>query len=496
MVAVWVSLYVFSYVVVILQFMWELPQSPLFLRALRLVGSLNSTVSACPVCTRVQRALGIATCAQSTNRFHSMPQVLFLPVSALLLRSIRCGSNNGSWMGSSSMACGGGSHITLVVFNFTLLAIFCAISLVVATTGVDRSPVSASWQARVNGRLDVAVLAAKLALAVLANALSSPAFDASWIAVLATLGIALLCLSAIYVYQPYVHAEANAVVCAQFAAFAFATSCAAVAQAGGSQQDWSAMTIVGTCLAAILGYVLSMQRDASICSSPLKDLSAMHELHMWSRHQMQIAAGTIQGPPSAAGAIDYSSESNDEVADSRATASLVTPATRTTRRSLPGAGDASPSSGFRPRLRPSLNPRLLALHLARRGYRLLRERFPRSPTALIMCSVFHAQCQPSFRAMEAQLLCIALQQQPPVDQEFYIRQRVAVLRESISSRSGRQAAGGSSGSSGSVGGAAVNPGSSGRLSSIDRILVEQKQREIATLQIETKRAALQLWDVV
>lgn len=77
-----------------------------------------------------------------------------------------------------------------------------------------------------------------------------------------------------------------------------------------------------------------------------------------------------------------------------------------------------------------------------------------------------------------------------MDQEFYIRQRVAVLRESISSRSGRQAAGGSSGSSGSAGGAAVNPGSSGRLSSIDRILVEQKQREIATLQIETKRAAL------
>jgi len=35
-----------------------------------------------------------------------------------------------------------------------------------------------------------------------------------------------------------------------------------------------------------------------------------------------------------------------------------------------------------------------------------------------------------------------------------------------------------------------------RLTAIDRVLVEQKQREIASLQIEAKRAAVALWDVV
>jgi len=110
--------------------------------------------------------------------------------------------------------------------------------------------------------------------------------------------------------------------------------------------------------------------------------------------------------------------------------------------------------------------------------------------AMIMCSVIYRDFSWGPKFQEAQFLSRALTCGHQVDQSFYILEQIERIREELSGQQqGRQKQGGSAAGGGQVQSVA-------RLTAIDRVLVEQKQREIASLEIEAKRAAVALWDIV
>lgn len=183
---------------------------------------LSQTTSTSRLQKRSQNALLIRT-LRATALLSTKP--LFLPLSASLLRILRCSEQ--TWLGTA-IACWSPGHISLLVFTLCILMIFTILSLLIAAVVIDRDPTSTSWNAKIHGRVDVCMLCVKLLLAFLYNVL----LDSTSIVLVALLVLAsaVVWMSLTFKWLPYVRMEANYLELMFGGLYCFASICFLLAQ--------------------------------------------------------------------------------------------------------------------------------------------------------------------------------------------------------------------------------------------------------------------------
>jgi len=191
---------------------FDLPHSSFVLRILRAVATLSTTI-------------------------------LFLPLSSVLIRGLGCTASHSDWMGTG-LECWSPGRIVIAVILAILLIGFALLSLIVTTVYVDRNPVSQSWIAKTNGRIDAFALGVKFTLAFLYNAVGTKLIGAAGTTVfLILVGIITTWLYA--TYQPFVRAWVNAFNAGMWAIFTLSAVCLGLAQATGSPDSTYLLLYVG-----------------------------------------------------------------------------------------------------------------------------------------------------------------------------------------------------------------------------------------------------------
>jgi hypothetical protein len=96
--------------------------------------------------------------------------IFFIPVTRSLVSASACEPGESASALTPAITCHSSTHVAVTVVGFTTSVAFAVMVAVTALLAVDRNPLSLSWQARVHGRVDAAVLAARYILVITASA--------------------------------------------------------------------------------------------------------------------------------------------------------------------------------------------------------------------------------------------------------------------------------------------------------------------------------------
>ncbi|KAA0171100.1 hypothetical protein FNF27_06404 [Cafeteria roenbergensis] len=210
--------------------------------------------------------------------------VAFMPAVSLLLSVFHsCASVEALGVG-----CQTDGHWIVVALVVTVLTVFTAVATFFATVYIDTDLKSTALGAKVTGRVDAAMLVAKLVLVVSFTTASLPT---ELLALLAGAGALTWLLGTLFV-QPYVQPMAN-----NIAAAAAALNCWLVLSVGirmlfGSSGIDTFMT-VGIVFAPLSGYFGNFTYRSSVAQSTFASLRSSLQADIWARDREPAAAAAL-----------------------------------------------------------------------------------------------------------------------------------------------------------------------------------------------------------
>ncbi|KAA0149369.1 hypothetical protein FNF31_07228 [Cafeteria roenbergensis] len=206
--------------------------------------------------------------------------VAFMPASSLLLAVFHpCPSVNA--LGVSCQTTGHWVVISLVVI---VLTVFAAVSTFFASVYIDTDLKSTALGAKVTGRVDAAMLVAKLVLVTCFTTMSLP----TTLQVILCATAALTWLLGTLFVQPYVQPLANRLAASAATLYAWLVLAVAT-RLVAPQAGVDAVMVLGLGLAPMLGYFANVTYSTAVASSDFASLRSALQADIWSRHRVSLA---------------------------------------------------------------------------------------------------------------------------------------------------------------------------------------------------------------
>ncbi|KAA0148610.1 hypothetical protein FNF29_06548 [Cafeteria roenbergensis] len=206
--------------------------------------------------------------------------VAFMPAASLMLAVFRsCGSVEALGVG-----CQTDGHWIVIALVVTVLTVFTAVATFFATVYIDTDLKSTALGAKVTGRVDAAMLVAKLVLVVCFTAMSLPPTVQTILAGAA----ALIWMFGTVFVQPHVQPMAN-----DLAAGAAALNCwlvlAVASQLVVPTNGIETFMAVGILFAPLFGSFANSTYRSSVGQSEFVSLRSSLQADVWARHRVSLA---------------------------------------------------------------------------------------------------------------------------------------------------------------------------------------------------------------
>ncbi|KAA0145605.1 hypothetical protein FNF29_08465 [Cafeteria roenbergensis] len=194
------------------------------------------------------------------------------------------------------VGCQTDGHWIVIALVVTVLTVFTAVATFFATVYIDTDLKATALGAKVTGRVDAAMLVAKLVLVVFFTAVKLPPVIQTVLAAAA----ALTWLCGTVFVQPYVQPTANNVSAAAAALNTWLVLAVAV-RLLAPRSSIDAFMFLGLALAPALGYFGNEAYRSSVANSDFSSLCALSlQADIWARHRVALAQRSM--PPSGSGA--------------------------------------------------------------------------------------------------------------------------------------------------------------------------------------------------
>ncbi|KAA0171109.1 hypothetical protein FNF27_06413 [Cafeteria roenbergensis] len=219
--------------------------------------------------------------------------VAFMPAASLLLSVFHsCASVEALGVG-----CQTDGHWIVIALVVTVLTVFTAVATFFATVYIDTDLKSTALGAKVTGRVDAAMLVAKLVLVVCFTAMSLPPTVQTILAGAAAL---TWLLGTVFV-QPHVHPLANNVAAAAAALNTWLVVAVGV-RLVAPESGIDAFMVLGLVLAPALGFFGNSGYSTAVAASDFASLRSSLQADVWARTRVTVAqrlqasgVSTIQG---------------------------------------------------------------------------------------------------------------------------------------------------------------------------------------------------------
>ncbi|KAA0171107.1 hypothetical protein FNF27_06411 [Cafeteria roenbergensis] len=206
--------------------------------------------------------------------------VAFMPAASLLLSVFHsCASVEALGVG-----CQTDGHWIVIALVVTVLTVFTAVATFFATVYIDTDLKATALGAKVTGRVDAAMLVAKLVLVVFFTAVKLPPVIQTVLAAAA----ALTWLCGTVFVQPYVQPTANNVSAAAAALNTWLVLAVAV-RLLAPRSSIDAFMFLGLALAPALGYFGNEAYRSSVANSDFSSLRSSLQADIWARHRVALA---------------------------------------------------------------------------------------------------------------------------------------------------------------------------------------------------------------
>ncbi|KAA0151464.1 hypothetical protein FNF28_07133 [Cafeteria roenbergensis] len=210
--------------------------------------------------------------------------VAFMPAASLMLAVFRsCGSVEALGVG-----CQTDGHWIVIALVVTVLTVFTAVATFFATVYIDTDLKSTALGAKVTGRVDAAMLVAKLVLVVFFTAVTLPP---AVLTILAAAAALTWLLGTVFV-QPHVQPMANNVAAAAAAFNAWLVLAVGV-RLIAPRSSIDAFMVLGLALAPALGYFGNEAYRSSVANSDFSSLRSSLQADIWARHRVSMAQRLI-----------------------------------------------------------------------------------------------------------------------------------------------------------------------------------------------------------
>lgn len=340
---------------------------------------------------------------------------LFVPLFGLLLKALQCGA-----LGFSDTECWIGGHLAVCLLVLTVVPAFIALSLLISSVFLDRSPLSRDLGAQVFGRPEATMLLGKVILVALFT-LAPGAPPA--IMIIALLSVACAWVAMYPMYQPYCTAWVNDLRAAFGGAFFWITLCYILVVFWPAAGDVGVLAFAGAPVAAAGGALLSSARRNLLASRAMASLRTVAGFDVWARSRLRLRYELLK---EERGGMDADFESSSRDLSPLVHEAIMAHRRKARAQELGDSPAAGPGSSRLPAIFTAPADYLLAQ--AACAYDSMLQAAPRSGLAHIIVARFY-QAVRSNRYAEMKALATARSISLALDTRFFVYQRLRQLRE-------------------------------------------------------------------